>query len=104
MGHALGDQADAAVKKSKKKEEAKNRSEAEIIRDIELNLNAGLSVVPLDIRLLLNRYKEFRAQLDSMTNEGGPDGGNDSSRSGEKSSGEEERSREGSVAASESGE
>jgi hypothetical protein len=88
MGHNVGKAADNAVEKSKKKEAVKNRTEGEIVRDIELNLNAGLSVVPLDIRLLLNRYKELKEEKD---------GRNNSSGAGQESSGTEERSEPGSV-------
>ena len=59
MGHALGDQAGNAVKKSEKKEEKKARTDEEVFRDILNLLNAGLSIPPLDIRLLLTRYNEM---------------------------------------------
>ena len=59
MGHALGDQAGNAVKKSEKKEAKKNRTDAEIFDGIDKLLHDGLSVPPLDIRLLLTRYNEL---------------------------------------------
>jgi hypothetical protein len=59
MGHALGDQAGNAVKKSEKKEAMKNRTDAEIFHGIDRLLHDGLSVPPLDIRLLLTRYNEL---------------------------------------------
>jgi len=90
MGRSVGDAAAQAVEKSKKKVEFKERSESEIVRDIELNLNAGLSVVPTDIRLLLNRYKESKAK-EALN------GGIGSIGVGQESQGAEERGISGSV-------
>jgi hypothetical protein len=66
MGHALGDQAGNAVKKSEKKEAMKNRTDAEIFHGIDRLLHDGLSVPPLDIRLLLTRYNEVSTALNAL--------------------------------------
>jgi len=63
MGHSVGDAADRATKKSQPKSEKKVRTEEQIFADIEKNLDASLSVPPLDIRLLLTRFKEIQAIL-----------------------------------------
>ena len=76
MGHALGDQAGNAVKKSEKKEAKKNRTDAEIFDGIDKLLHDGLSVPPLDVRLLLTRYNELLEQaLATVTEELGKSAG-----------------------------
>jgi hypothetical protein len=62
MGHSVSDAAAASVKKSEKKEAKKNRTDAEIFDGIDKLLHDGLSVPPLDIRLLLTRYNELLEQ------------------------------------------
>lgn len=64
MGHSVSDAAAASVKKSEKKEAKKARTDEEIFRDIDVLLTAGLSVPPLDIRLLLTRHNELLAALE----------------------------------------
>lgn len=66
MGHSVSDAAAASVKKSEKKEAKKNRTDQEIFHDIDGLLTAGLSVPPLDTRLLLTRYNEL---LDKVVGE-----------------------------------
>jgi hypothetical protein len=63
MGHALGDQARKAVDKSKATEAKKARTDEQIFRDIEINLNAGLSIPPNDVRLLLQKYRSAEAAV-----------------------------------------
>lgn len=59
MGHSVGNAAERAVSKSVKAEAVKARTDEQIFRDMERNLDASLSVPPLDIRLLLKRYCEL---------------------------------------------
>ena len=66
MGHTLSDQAGNAVKKSEKKEVKKTRTDAEVFCDIDVLLTAGLSVPPLDIRLLLTRYTELKTKSETV--------------------------------------
>ena len=66
MGHSVSDAAAASVKKSEKKEAMKNRTDAEIFHGIDRLLHDGLSVPPLDIRLLLTRYNEVSTALNAL--------------------------------------
>ena len=100
MGHNVGSAAERAVNKSVKAEAVKARTDEQIFRDMEKNLDASLSVAPLDIRLLLKRYKELSnaaevsewrditlvededAASDKMISEGGPNGSEEKESSG----------------------
>lgn len=61
MGHSVSNAAERAVNKSVKAEAVKARTDEQVFRDMERNLDASLSVPPLDIRLLLKRYREMQA-------------------------------------------
>jgi hypothetical protein len=73
MGHSVSKAADNAVKKSEAVKVKAARTDEQIIRDIEINLNAGLSVPPNDVRLLLKKYKESRVLVDQIVNQAAED-------------------------------
>ena len=56
MGHNVGKQAEAAVKKGERKAAVETRTPAEIIKGIRGNLAAHLAVTPSDTKFLLDSY------------------------------------------------
>jgi len=62
MGHSVSQQGKAAGEKRAAQKQAE-RSPEQILKDIRSSLQSGLSVTPLDIKWLLERYDSLKATL-----------------------------------------